>query len=319
MEHIIESCGKMYRLEALIKKDKNIMIAAIAFLAVLIGSLVWIYQINNTKPTQLLNVEKINQGAYINTIDVPYGFARKVGQSSWLAIAYDENNYLYIVQLTEAQYTTIENYFELAGEDATFEIKGVTREIDENISKLALEAYNEVVSEDKQIEKEDFNKYFGNLYIEMGTTSDISLQMVIATISSIMFISFLIVGFISKNRTKKTMESEMYQRALEEADNPEFDTKNTILTKNYLIYYASGLHIVEYKDISWIYRHTVRYNGVPNHAFAYYLKGSKKMNLIGVGFDVKKVEELLSFVSKKNPNVLVGYTEGNRKAHRETI
>ena len=53
MEHIIESCGKMYRIEALIKKDRNIMIAAIAFLAVLIGSLVWIYQINNTNGTSL--------------------------------------------------------------------------------------------------------------------------------------------------------------------------------------------------------------------------------------------------------------------------
>ena len=40
---------------------------------------------------------------------------------------------------------------------------------------------------------------------------------------------------------------------------------------------------------------------------------------MGVGFDVKKVDELLSFVSKKNPNVLVGYTNENREAHRETI
>lgn len=309
----------MERVNALIKKDNTIMIAAIIYLGILIGAIAWIFSINDTKPIHLLEVDKESTGAYINTTSVPYGFASKVGKDSWLAIAVDENNYLYIVQLSNTQYDKIESYFENANDDASYEIAGVTRTIDTDISKLALDAYNKVVSEDKKIDEADFEKYFGNLYLEMGTTKDISLQVFIAVISSILFISFMIVGLISKNRTKKVLESDEYQKAIEEANTPELDTKNAILTKNYIIYYSAGLHIASYSDLAWIYRHTVTYNGVPNHSFVYYVKGNKKMNLIGFGLSSKRVDELISFISKKNPHILVGFTNENKKLFKEML
>ena len=308
------------KIEKMIKKDKITMTIAYACIAILIGSICWMVQISNSKPIQLLDADKEGQGAYVNTVTVPYGFAARNAQREWLAILADENNYLYIVQLTNAQFSTIKNYFEIKGEDAKpFEIAGKTKTIDANIKSLALETYNEIVSEEKQIAEEDFYKYFGELYVVMGPTEDYSIPALVATISSIIALSLLIVGLKSKNKTKKTMDSESYQKAIEESNNPEFESKQAILTKNYVIYYNCGLNIISYNDISWVYRHTVRYNGVPSHAVAYYVIGSKKVNLIGCGMNQKLADSLVVYIAKKNSKILVGYTNENRRAHKERI
>ena len=286
----MKGCGNMDRVDKLIKKDSDTIKIAVVFLVILVCAIAWIYKVKDVKPVHLLEVDKESVGAYININAEPYGFASKVGDDSWLAIAMDENNYMYIVR---------------------------TRKINSEISKLALDAYNGIVSEEKQLKESEFEDYFGDMYLEMGITADISIQVVLATVSSILFISLIIVGLISKKRTKKVMESEEYQKAIIEADMPELDSKTTILTKNYIIYYNAGLHIASYNDLAWIYRHTVTYNGVPNHSFAYYIKGNKKVNFIGFGFDKKKVEELIAFIYQKNPNVLVGFTSENKKIFKE--
>ena len=313
----MKGCGNMDRVDKLIKKDSDTIKIAVVFLVILVCAIAWIYKVKDVKPVHLLEVDKESVGAYININAEPYGFASKVGDDSWLAIAMDENNYMYIVRLSNTQFNKIENYFENAPEGSTYEIAGVTRKINSEISKLALDAYNGIVSEEKQLKESEFEDYFGDMYLEMGITADISIQVVLATVSSILFISLMMVGLISKKRTKKVMESEEYQKAIIEADMPELDSKNTILTKNYIIYYNAGLHIASYNDLAWIYRHTVTYNGVPNHSFAYYIKGNKKVNFIGFGFDKKKVEELIAFIYQKNPNVLVGFTSENKKIFKE--
>ena len=143
MEHMEESCGSMNeKIEKMIKQDKITMIFAYACLAILVGMIAWMVQISNTKPVQLLNADKENQGAYVTTVTVPYGFAARNAQREWLAIVADENNYLYIVQLTNAQFSTIENYYEVKGEDAVpYEIAGKTKTIDSKIKDLALAIY----------------------------------------------------------------------------------------------------------------------------------------------------------------------------------
>ena len=83
--------------------------------------------------------------------------------------------------------------------------------------------------------------------------------------------------------------------------------------------YNCGFNIISYSDVSWVYRHTVRYNGVPNHAVAYFLLGGKRANMIGCGFNQKVADNLVEHIAKKNSNILVGYTSENRKAHKGRV
>lgn len=308
------------KLNKMIKKDRIMLMIGVACLLVIAGCIYWIHDASKKEVPQIMTVEKEDKGAYLNTVIEPYGFAARNGQKEWLAIVADENHYLYIIQLTNTQFNELENYFATADEDAIYRIQGQTRQIDANIASLALDAYNdEIEDEDKKIAEEDFNMYFGYFYLEMGETVDTSLPIAIITISSILALSFIFTGLIATSRTKKTVNSEAYQKAIEELNSPENETKNAILTKNYIVYNNCGLNIVDYKDVTWVYRHTYRYNGVPNHSLAYYIRGSKKMNLISYGLNQKAVDELVLYISKKNPNVLVGYTKENIKAHKENI
>ena len=308
------------KLNKLIQKDRTLLMVGLACLLVLVGCIYWGVSLSKKAVPQIMEVEKVDTGAYLNTKIEPYGFAARNGQKEWLAIVADENHYLYIVQLTNTQFNEIERYFTTAAEDAVYRIEGQTRQIDSNIASLALEAYNdEIEDEDKKIAEEDFNMYFGYFYLEMGEAQDYSLPVMLGTISSILALSLISVGLIATSRTKKTVNSEVYQKAIEELNNPENETKNAILTKNYIVYSNCGLNIVDYKDVTWVYRHTYRYNGVPNHSLAYYVKGSKKMHLISYGLNQKAVDELVLYISNKNPKTLVGYTKENMKAHKENF
>ena len=314
------------RLEKMIKKDRTLLILGIAFLFAIAGCVYWIYTISKSdtsKIPQIMEVDKVETLSYLNTRIAPYEFAANQDESEWLAIVMDENNYLYIVRLTSDEYDKIYEYFgrfKDSEEIVPFRIVGHTKEFDSKIQELAIDAYNEgSESEDDVITEDNFNEYFGYFYLDMSSEKDYSIPAVLIFVSSIFSITFLALGLVSTSKTKKTIESEEYQRAIEELNNPEYETKSAILTKNYIIYSNCGLNIVSYKDVTWVYRHTYRYNGVPNHSFAYYVRGSKKMNLISFGFNQKQADDLVAYVSKKNPNALVGYTKENIKAHKENI
>ena len=306
------------KLNKMIKKDKILLIVGIGFLIALLACIYWAYDITKKDVPQIMEVDKVDEGAYLNTVIVPYGFAVNQDETSWLAIVMDENNYLYIVQLSESQYDVIENYFD-SDEEKVYRIEGTTKEIDSSIASLAMDAYNEGAEDDDLITEDNFNEYFGYFYLQIGDAKDISLPVVLGTISLILSLSFGIVGLKAMNKTKKTVESEEYQKAIEEINNPEYENKNAILTKNYIIYSGSGLNIVDYKDVTWVYRHTFRYNGVPNHSLAYYIRGSKKMHLIAFGLSQKSVDEMVEYIGKKNKDVLVGYTKENISKHKEMI
>ena len=314
------------KLEKMIKKDKVLLVLGLVFLFAIAGCVYWIYTISKSdtsKIPQIMEVDKVDTLSYLNTRIAPYEFAANQDESEWLAIVMDEDNYLYIVRLTSDEYDKIYQYFERNKEKENVEpyrIVGHTKEFDSKIQELAMDAYNEgSESEDDVITEDNFNEYFGVFYLDMSSEKDYSIPAVLIFVSSIFSITFLALGLKATSKTKKTVESEEYQKAIEELDNPEYETKGAILTKNYIVYSNCGLNIVSYKDITWVYRHTYRYNGVPNHSLAYYVRGSKKMNLIGFGFNQKQVDELVIYISKKNPNVLVGYTKENIKEHKENI
>ena len=152
-----------------------------------------------------------------------------------------------------------------------------------------------------------------------GWTKDYSSPIVVAMMLVIFGGYFIIRGIKSKVVTKNTVNSEEFVKAMEEVNSPEWETKKAISTKNYIVYADGGLKIIDYKDVLWVYRHTYRYNGVPNHSLAYYVKGSKKMHLISYGFSEKTVDEMVVYIGKKNPKVLVGYTNENKELFKERV
>ena len=93
------------------------------------------------------------------------------------------------------------------------------------------------------------------------------------------------------------------------------------ITKNYLISYAAGLELYDYKDIVWIYPHEYRYNGsLSQKSMMIVLKDSKTKKLATVSASKKNLnmfDEMYESLLNKMPDVLSGYTKENKEKAKQ--
>ena len=269
---------------------------------------------NNNSYDNYHNAQHMNNNSYNN-----YNKNQENINNAYAKAYYDA----YIAAFTKDEYDRVVNAYENASDDDSIITEGVSyvgmsKSIPEEVRKLAIESYPEIFEND--INESEFDEFFGNFYILVNADPIDYTGPIMVSIMLLIFGSyFMYRGIKSKIKTKNVMNSDLYIRSIDEIESPEFETNKAILTKNYLVYAESGLNIIPYTDITWIYPHVFRYNGVPNHSVAYYIKGSKKMHLISYGLKESTVNEVLYFIKDKNKDVLFGYTDENKKLYKEMI
>lgn len=320
------------KIKKLTKGDNICFIVGIIFIVLIALCGLWAYDISKTdidNPKHLFDIDMSDEYVYINNNDYLWRFAKDDTYKYVLVPYYFEHEgetyrEMAIAAFTESDYEKIEKIYEDAEDDDEIFDKGVyytgvSKMITSDLKELALEVYQEEYP-DTKVTYDNFSDYFGDYYIVVNANPyDYSAPICIAIVLVIIGSYFIYRGFKSKKVTKEVLNSDEYLKALEELDNPEWETKKAILTKNYIIYADSGLKIINYKDIVWVYRHTFTYNGVPNHSLAYYVRGDKKMHLISYGFKESTVNEMVNYVGSKGTNILVGYTDENKKLFKEIV
>ena len=184
------------------KKINNNLYAFIIFIA--LGALfiaIGIYENNKlTNSYTYLNdviVNKNNESNindYLDITFVPYSFAKYEDDSNHsFYIAYD-NRYYYIVYLSDSIYNEL-------NEIKNFDIVtlyGTTQEIPDNVKELATLVYNNKTEIEDQITLDDFNRYFGGVYLNNVTIYKQNIDFYIISIIPFCKALIFLITFIYK-------------------------------------------------------------------------------------------------------------------------
>lgn len=152
-------------------------------------------------------------------------------------------------------------------------IYGTLTKIPEDLKKLAVSSYNDIYgykpTDDYYLSYSDFNKYFGYYYLDTNVgpmNDDLPYILIMAGM-------FVILGGISifafiKNKINSKKCLEVYREDIDKIE-AEINSNTAVdyskykyyLTEHYLITFGSGLKVINYKDIVWIYAKEVSYRG----------------------------------------------------------
>ncbi len=291
-----------------------------------------------TNKVSMIDAEKEDAGAYA-CIDVSYmteyfaTYSSDEETTKWVYFVFDED-YTYMANIQGEDLEKLEPILDYTyGEGSEQEkpepvtICGVTQTVPDKLKDLAIKSYNELY-EDEIVNEENFYEQLGLYYLD--TTQTPTSDLIGETIFVGIFFAIglvLVITYIKRNSTsKKTLEK--YASTIEnikmDALNPEtvFNKKAKIyFTKEYIINFATGFEIIDYKDIVWIYPYILRTNGFVTQKSIYVVTKDKKVHIVAALSTSKKdmitYEELYNTLVTKVPSALIGYTKENQEKVKE--
>ena len=128
--------------------------------------------------------DKTGKTGFINANNIPYKFAVYKDTTDAYYFVTDDK-YIYVVYMDSDTFNSLNNK---KIEKKAKKIIGITKETPDDIKKLAVSSYNEIVGNQNKITIDDYDDYFGSIYLDM-TSSNSGFYY-------LMFIAFLLVGFI---------------------------------------------------------------------------------------------------------------------------
>ncbi len=325
--------GKREEFEKIIKrKGIGLLIAGLfVILSTLVTDAVYYFSKKDyTKDAVALADAKTGDFAYVDVSIMSDYFATNdyTGVDHKTYFVWDEK-YIYIVDLNDKNREDLNPVYDYSySEDENAvapeakRIYGMVKSIPSDLKKIAIDSYNEMKGE-KVLNLTNFKDYLGTVYMDTFETpnndiiSTLSVSVIFFVIGGLLIIAFVCV----KARTKKNMKKveEKWDTILNELDSSDcfhYKKASLYITKNYLISYAAGLELYDYKDIVWIYPHEYRYNGsLSQKSMMIVLKDSKTKKLATVSASKKNLnmfDEMYESLLNKMPDVLSGYTKENK-------
>ena len=92
------------------------------------------------------------------------------------------------------------------------------------------------------------------------------------------------------------------------------------MTDKYLVTCFTGLNVINYEDILWLYYQDVSYNYVPVGKYLVAATVNKKR--IRIAYSYKNAEllvEIMNKIQEKNNQIMLGFTKENQKKYKELI
>ncbi|MBE6140025.1 MAG: hypothetical protein E7172_00565 [Firmicutes bacterium] len=240
-------------------------------------------------------------------------------------IVLDENMNMYIAVLNEENVEKLQDilaysYDEIENAPKPIKIYGMTKDIPEDLKKLAIDYYNDGL-EENLLTDANFENIMGYVYIDTFASPSSSLisGLIASTIVLIVGIIVILIYLKRNKTTNKTLEQ--YKDQMDKIYQ-EIDNENTIynkhlklyITNNYLITYYQGLEIILLNDIYWLYPHEYHNRGLVSKSI-YITTNDGKMRQTGQININKKTKEIFDEIYvnlvKKLPNALLGYSKEN--------
>lgn len=252
---------------------------------------------------------------------IPYGFAEE-GTDRHYYFATDKEGYIYIIRVEDSTYEKLEAMCP-SEEDGTleYEFTGFTFNIPSNLKKLAIEVANEDLYEKETFTNSNFEDYVGRVYIDetdRPDSSDADLAIgigIIAGVFTIVLIIAAISQFVNSRKALKDPELlEEIKAELQALDDNPYKKLKIYLTSRYVVSKYGGLEAIRYRDIIWVYPQIRYTNGVASgKSLIVCTTDKKKHALASSGPNDASIDEIMTEIRDKNPEVRIGYTKENRE------
>ena len=259
--------------------------------------------------------------AYLNVAQAPYSIAKYEDEDKEAFYIIFDGTYFYIAYLSDDLYAKL-NVEGLEEDPLT--IYGITTAIPEEVKEIAIEVYNDGLEEEDQISMDNFNNYFGEVYLNNTSLKKLNssfylLSIIPFSISLIFLIIFITKKVKTKKRLSKLTEEELntLEQELDSDDAKYYSNYHLILTNNYLISFTSGLNILKYSNLIWIYEHKVKQYGITTAKNIFVMDNNGKtyhiLNTDAFKKSSELIKEIITNISNKNDKMLVGYNKRNQE------
>ena len=272
------------------------------------------------------NEENLN--AYLTIANKPYSIAKYEGEDTSAFYIVFDGRYFYIAYLSDDLYEKL-NVEVL--EENPITIYGSTTSTPDEVKEIAIEVYNEDLEESSQITMDDFESYFGEVYL--NNTSLKTTNYVFYIISALLLIIslyFLTLFIIKKIKIKKVLNKldekklKTLEKEIDDDDASHYPKHHLIFTKNYIISTNHHLEILNYKDLIWVYEKKNKEYGITiSRKIVVMDKLGKSHNILTTDETFTKKEnifkEIISKISNKNDKILVGLNKKNEEVIDEIL
>ncbi len=266
--------------------------------------------------------------ANLKVAQIPYSFAKYSDDPNNAYYIIYDGDYFYIAYMSDSQFKKLNNE-NIKNNPIT--IYGKTKYTTEDVRILALETYNDGLDTDKQITSDDFLNYFGGVYLDVANNKDNYILFLTLGLT-LLFTSLitLIISIISKIKSNKLLknidvkELKKIDKELNEKEAIYYKKCHVILAKNYLITFIGSVQKINYKDIIWAYEGEIKPKGFTIvRTIIIKTNTNNDINIAEItGMsekNIKTINEILTALSTKNKNILIGKTTENKKKVKEII
>lgn len=274
------------------------------------------------------NEEEEGKSAYIEIKEEPSLVAiETIDQyTNEYYVVYDENNYMYIVQLKKSTYNTICDEYNKNPDDFSYLIMGRLASVPYELEKIIIDEFNESF-EDIKLNRFNYNQYFGTTYLneDILTSSETAIGIselccIVAIIFAVLYLIVIVKGLINTKKSFKYIDKEELKNELSQSDAIKYKKAKIFLLDNYFVSMDVGMIAHKYSDIAWVYiTHNAKtkwgatYYSVTNKSnMVVYLKDGWKYTTATITIKEKEVySEIIEELAKKNPEIMIGYTFEN--------
>lgn len=262
-----------------------------------------------------------------------------VGVSNWLyqyddAVYYsveDAEGYLYTVRLKDSQLKEMaaqEAYWNRTDENApmpeAYRLVGYVQKTVNNVKESLAQSW--------EITEAEYTQYFGENYLNATTSvgaQNSALWFVLALISGLFCLVFVILILKAASVAKKCLANLENRCLLEKAAKQLKDKesclvigkKRGILTPDFIFGKGTGV-VIPYEEIVWAYKQDAKRNFIQVNSYliaATVWMGAQSVVDLNKPDKTGCIGDALAVIGRRNPQVLLGYTNENRKAYKEAV
>ena len=312
--------------------NRYLLVAIVLFLLA-IPFYIWAYMIETQEEktpvgfTEQVASGTLTSGEYaeLKVTEVPSVFAEY--DSSKTSDKYYfvwSDNYLVIAFL---DYDTYEKLNQEDIRENPITIRGITQETPNDVIELAISGYNEMVGEEF-LTTTNYQSYLSTLYID--TTADLynsTLQVFFGVLFTVLGIIFLTMFIAYRKKFKKMWkhyserEWDRISKELESDEVKVYKKSRLYLTEHYIVGLNHGLTVVPYEDLAWVYPYQLKQYGITtSRSLVLWTKKRERYtvaSLEGIMKSKAMMEEVIDFIVSKNPSLLVGFNDENRKRAKD--
>ncbi len=237
----------------------------------------------------------------------------------------DEDGYVYVVRMTDDTFDKMEaDYNSSSNQDNfTYTIYGYVRKVPSDLKKFIISEFDDAFGQ--KITADEYDEWFSDTYIDETLTGKITRHIfflgagVIFDIAAVILLIIYLKTSVQLKRVMKNYNYDIIANQLSSADTICYKREGIYLASQFIIFTYTGLRLMSYSDIKWMYNLKHYTNGIPIGISLMAACSDKK--LYSVASTSSKNEqtliEIMARIHERNNNVLIGYTDENIQLFNE--